>query len=111
MDERLRSDIWVAAYVRRCSVQGAAAFVVRRGSSEAGSILIKVNGLDGLGTIYSRAVLPDGEGGWLRSTGSDPVSDRDCEAAIARAAARDPDLWVVEVEDRQHRHFLEEAIQ
>jgi hypothetical protein len=29
------------------------------------------------------------------------------DAALARERGRDPDLWVIEVEDRQGRHLLD----
>ena len=44
---RLKSAIWVAAYVRRCNVEGVFAAVRRRGAEEAGAIFIKIARLDG----------------------------------------------------------------
>ena len=52
---RLKSGIWVAAYLRRCDVEGVFAAVRRRGAEEAGTIFIKVNRLDGTGTLYGPA--------------------------------------------------------
>jgi hypothetical protein len=34
--------------------------------------------------------------------------EAEVDAAIARQRGYDPDLWVVEVEDRQGRHLLDE---
>ena len=48
---RLKSSIWVSAYVRRCDIEGAFAAVRRRGAEEAGAIFIKLNRLDGTGTL------------------------------------------------------------
>jgi hypothetical protein len=44
---RLKSGIWVAAYIRRCHLEGAFAAIRRRGAEEAGAIFIKLNRLDG----------------------------------------------------------------
>ena len=44
---RLKTGIWVAAYLRRCQIEGAAAVLRRRGAEEAGAIFIKVSRLDG----------------------------------------------------------------
>ena len=61
---RLRSDIWVAAYLRRCAVEGAPAVLRRRGAAEAGAIFVKVDRLDGAAALYGPASqaeeLPDG---------------------------------------------------
>ena len=43
---RLKSGIWVAAYLRRCNVEGAFAAVRRRGAEEAGAVFIKISRLD-----------------------------------------------------------------
>ena len=43
---RLKSGIWVAAYIRRCQVEGAQAVLRRRGAEEAGAVFIKVSKLD-----------------------------------------------------------------
>ena len=52
---RLKSGIWVAAYLRRCNIEGAAAVVRRRGANEAGAIFIKINKLDGAAVLYGPA--------------------------------------------------------
>ena len=55
---RLKSGIWVAAYLRRCNVEGAFAAVRRRGAEEAGAIFIKINRLDGTGRCMARRRKP-----------------------------------------------------
>ena len=52
---RLKSGIWVAAYLRRCAVEGAFAAVRRRGAEEAGAVFIKINRLDGTAELYGPA--------------------------------------------------------
>ena len=52
---RLKSAIWVAAYIRRCHVEGAFAAVRRRGAEEAGAIFVKVNRLDGTAELFGPA--------------------------------------------------------
>ena len=61
---RLKSGIWVAAYLRRCAVEGVFAAVRRRGAEEAGAIFIKINRLDGTGVLYGPA--PQSEFGEAR---------------------------------------------
>ena len=52
---RIKSEIWVKAYLRRCQVQGLSAVVVRRGDEHAGAIYICVNRLDGTVKLYGPA--------------------------------------------------------
>lgn len=114
---RLKSGIWVAAYVRRCDVEGAFAAVRRRGAEEAGAVFIKLNRLDGSGTLYGpapQAVFDEARPADRLFTaiigGQTPVPDADIEARLAREIRFDPDVWIVEVEDRNGRHFLDGAL-
>ena len=111
---RLKAGIWVAAYLRRCSAQGLAGYVARRGDPDAGAILIKVDYLDGQTMVYAPAVSaadPDrDERQWSRLTGPEPVDDARGEELIARQAEFDPDIWVVVVEDRTGQASLEASM-
>ena len=39
-----------------------------------------------------------------------PVPEADIEARLVREIRFDPDVWIVEVEDRAGRHFLDDAV-
>jgi hypothetical protein len=114
---RLKSSIWVSAYVRRCDIEGAFAAVRRRGAEEAGAIFIKLNRLDGTGTLYGpapQAMLEESRPADRLFTalagGNAPAPDADLEARLVKELKFDPDVWIVEVEDRRGRHFLDEAL-
>jgi len=111
---RLKSGIWVSAYVRRCNVEGVFAAVRRRGAEEAGAIFIKQSRLDGTATLFGPA--PQSAFDEERPSdrlftavlgGATPVPDADVEARLAREIRYDPDVWIVEVEDRAGRAFLD----
>ncbi len=112
---RLRAEFWVKAYLRRCVIEGASAVVVRHGDDDAGAIFIKVNRLDGMCLIFGPA--PAGLAGaesdrrWIALLSRDGVSEGDADAFLAREASFDSDLWLVEVEDRQGRHFLDDQLE
>ncbi len=111
MESRIKTGIWVSAFIRRVGADGTAAMVVRKGDTDAGLVLIKTNRLVDPGCmVYSPSRDLDGNRVWSRATGPDPVSEADADAYIARQLSFDPDLWVVEVEDRDGRHFLEEPV-
>ena len=114
---RLKSGIWVSAYLRRCNVEGVPAVVRRRGADEAGAIFIKVNRLDGTATLYSPApqsafdeAQPSDRMFTAALGGKTPAADADIEARLAREIRFDPDVWIVEAEDRAGRHFLENVV-
>jgi hypothetical protein len=113
---RLKSGIWVAAYVRRCYIEGAFAAVRRRGAEEAGAIYIKINRLDGTGQLYGPApqnVLEEAQPvGRIFAAilgAAAPAIEADIEGRLVREIRYDPDVWIVEVEDRAGRHFLDDA--
>ncbi len=106
---RLKAGIFVRATIRRAEVAGAAAFVLRKGNEEAGAVILKVSRLDGRCLVLNQARAGDGELVWSR-----PLSDW-CDEARAQAwcekqAGFDPDLWILEIEDRQGRAFVDEKI-
>lgn len=108
---RLKSVIWAKAYIRRCAVAGAAAFVVRHGDDDAGAIFIRISTLDGRATLYGPAPMSltqePGERQWSVHLAPDKDADRAIDDYLARQYAFDRDIWVIEVEDPEGRHFLD----
>jgi len=82
------------------------AFVVAHGDDTGGAVLVKLSTLDGKAVLYQRSFdLMTGMRNWAESAGG---SDVDVDASIDRQRGFDPDVWVIEVEDRQGRHFLDQ---
>ncbi len=111
---RLKSGIWVAAYLRRCNIEGAFAAVRRHGAEEAGAVFIKINRLDGTSTLYGPApqsAFDDAQPADRIFTaalgGAKPVPEANIEARLVREIRFDPDVWIIEVEDRAGRNFLD----
>ena len=106
----LSTDIWVAALIRRVELGGGYAVVVRKGDARAGSVLVKVmNRSDRTFRLYGEATRGDGERFWMQPVRSE--FEPDLDAYVERAARIDPDVWVVEIEDRDGRHFLTEPVE
>ncbi|WP_296765659.1 DUF1491 family protein [Sediminimonas sp.] len=103
---RLTARFWVDAYMARLSIADIPAFVVAHGDDTAGAVLVKLNTLDGQATAYTRSfdLMRDARVWAPLAEGHEDQVD----AAIARQRATDPDLWVIEVEDRHGRHLLDE---
>jgi hypothetical protein len=107
----LRTDIWVQALIRRVQVAGAFAAVVRKGDADAGAVLVKVATMDRRARLYMPAQDGQGERVWLDlSAGTLGDAEADVDAYAARRVAQDPDMWVVEIEDRWGRTFLTEPL-
>ncbi|MBB3872032.1 DUF1491 family protein [Brevundimonas mediterranea] len=106
----LSSDLWVSALIRRAEIEGAYATVVKKGDDRAGSVIVKAYDTSTrTAKLYTEAFGTDGERLWIQPVVSDSESELD--AYIARQRGYDPDLWVVEIEDKQGRHFITEKVQ
>jgi hypothetical protein len=111
---RLKSAVWVAAYLRRCQVEGAFAVLRRRGAEDAGAIFVKVSRLDGTADLFGpapQAMFDDAHPTdriFAPALKQQPVTEADAEAYLARQLRYDPDIWIVEVEDRAGRNFLDQ---
>ncbi len=106
MTTRLTSEIWVAAYLTRCRLADIPVFVVVRGDHTAGAILVKLNTLDGQARAYHRSFdLLSGERRWVVLAEG---AEADVDQSISRQRSFDPDIWVIEAEDKAGRHLLDE---
>jgi hypothetical protein len=104
----------VAAYLRRCQTEGVFGAVRRRGAEEAGAVFVKVALLDGTAMLYT----PAPQSAYDESRPVDrvfapsppqPVEERKIEERLQKEISFDPDVWIVETEDKAGRHFLELA--
>lgn len=113
---RLKAEIWVKAYLRRVAGEAVSAVVVRHGDDDAGAIFIKIASRDGRAQVLAPA--PGDDGDWM--TGRDRrwfaafpdggVEEAAADAYLARQARRDPDIWVLELEDPRGRCWLDDAL-
>ena len=100
-EARLKTDLWIRAQIRLCDIKFIPAVIARRGDSDAGLVMIKRNRLDGpLKFMPAQRHWMVCRPGW-RATGPDPVREDAARAVIDREAGFDPDIWVLEIEDRR----------
>ena len=107
----LSTDLWAGALIRRAELGGAFATVVRKGDARAGTVLVKViDRRAGVARLYAEAFGGrDGERVWMQPVASHEEAELD--AYVERQARIDPDLWLIEIEDTQGRHFLTERVE
>jgi hypothetical protein len=105
-EPRLASGIWVAAYLRRLELAAIPAFVTAKGDATAGAVLVKCATLDGQARAWHRSFdLNSGARAWVVLAEGDEAS---VDASIRRQRGFDPDLWVIEIEDRHGRSLLDQ---
>ena len=104
MTVRLTAALWVSAYLNRLRLADIAAYVTAKGDPTAGAVVVKVATLDGRARAFQRSFdLMANTRVWVvLADGPEPEVD----AMLTRQRGRDPDLWVIELEDRQGRTLL-----
>lgn len=115
---RLKSYIWVDALRIRAQSGGAFVYVARKGDRDSGAVLVKLCLMDGTARLYvpernydlelSAMGDPHAQSRLWRQ--SDLMAEAEVDALIAKRTQFDPDMWVVEVEDKEGRHFLDEPV-
>lgn len=106
-DGRLATEIWVAALLRRWNNEGFPAVLLRRGDPQGGTVILRVAAGDGTCRILSQTRDPDGAVAWIAALNGLAAAEADADAYVERSVHRDPDLWVVEVEDRKGKWLLD----
>lgn len=109
MSDRLPSGLLVSALLRRVNDAGGIAVVLARGDAQAGGILVILSRRGETPRIVERGVGADGAVGLIESG---PAS-ADIPALTdywRRRRARDPDLWVVELDIADAERFAAETI-
>ena len=106
MAVRLASGVWVSAYLTRLRLAGIPAYVTAKGDAEAGAVAVKIALLDGTARAYERrSDLMTGSRVWMLLAEG---PETEVDAQLARTRLRDPDLWLIELEDRLGRTLLAE---
>jgi hypothetical protein len=111
---RLKSSIWVAAYLRRCQTEGIFGAVRRRGAEEAGAVFVKLALLDGNAMLYGPAPQTAYDDSRpvervFSPVSPQPVPEAVVEERLTKEIRFDSDVWIVEIEDKAGRHFLDLA--
>src|SRR5258708_40295458 len=109
MQPRLKSGLWVQALIRRYDGEAIPATVVRKGDTDAGAILVKINRRERGCIVLNRVQDQAGALVWQRAPGATPVDEPTADAYIAPPGGRHPDLWVIGIEDRGSESLLDGA--
>jgi hypothetical protein len=97
---RIATELWVMAHIRQCISRGIVATVVKKGDDWGGAVILKLNLLGPGFRILTQSRDADGEIAWLQAKEGARLPEAEADEYIARQTSRDPDLWVIEIEDR-----------
>lgn len=105
-DPRLKTGIWVSAQLRICDKQNIPAVIIKRGDSDAGGVLLKINTLNVGCRVLARVFDGEGNRVWMVVAGGlaqgleqHQEMEIKSDTYIERELNIDPDLWVMEIED------------
>ncbi len=90
----------VEAKLRELSTQGIGAYIAHRGEKMGGLILLKISDMSGQCKLLSQQRNIDGALEWQNMFKEELVEEKRADEYSVRAINRDPDLWVIEIEDR-----------
>ncbi len=96
-DDRLPTALWIEAHTRRLNAEGIPYYTLHTGAYAAGTVLLKLRDKGACRLLIQQRDL-EGELGWTNATKDETLDDSRADEYIARATARDPDLWVIEIE-------------
>ena len=105
-EPRLKARLLVQAILRRYDQEAIPAYIRRSGDADAGTVLLKIALSAREAVVLSQARDAEGRAGWLR-LGGERIAETEAEAQIERAVRRDPDLYVIEVEDARGRVLVD----
>ncbi len=103
---RIKTEIYVSSWLRRCQAEGAFAAVVKKGDPDAGIIIVKTIGEGNAAQAFIEQYSDSDQKQW-RCMNEEPMAESEVDQLIAQETKFDRDLWVVEVQDRAGRHFLD----
>lgn len=108
--ERLPTELWVTAHLRQCTAKGIHHYVVHKGAEAAGTVMVKII-IAGSGCkLLNQSRDEDGNMGWMDVFDGALVEEKKADDYIQRNIKRDPDIWVIEVEDKSGANPFEGKI-
>jgi hypothetical protein len=98
-EERLPTEFWVQAQLRRLGTTGTGAYLLRRGDAERGTVIVRLAEREGVRILIQVRDL-DGKLAWMGVKDGAVLTEADASAYVERAVRRDSDLWVIEIETK-----------
>ena len=109
-EPRLPTALWVEVHLSRLGNDGIPYYILNTGAHSTGTVMLKLNGLEnGVRLLVQQRDL-NGKMGWMNAMKAEILDEKSADDYIRRALGRDPDVWVIEIEDRRHFNPFEGTI-
>ena len=100
MSDRLPTALYVDAHLKVLTDRGIYFTFFQKGNASSGLILLKLNNLKGdLKLLAQERDFMTDQMSWISPLPEETLDEPTIDAYIQRAVSRDPDLWVIEIED------------
>lgn len=99
-EERLPVHIQIDSTLKKLSQEGVFYYVPQRGDPHTGTILLKISDTKGECKLLTQMRDLDGKLSWFPMLESEIVAEKDADMHIAQSKDIDPDLWIIEIEDK-----------
>jgi hypothetical protein len=107
VDDRLPTSLWLEAHLRMITQQGIPYTIINKGAPSSGLILLKIYAPGEGALLLQQQRDLDGNMGWMRLFKGEVTPEAEVDAYVRRSVDRDPDLWAIEIEDREKRNPFE----
>jgi hypothetical protein len=108
--DQISTELWLTAGLNRCSKQGTPATVIRRGESQSGTVVLKINQFEDGCRILTQGRDNNGKLIWLPALNDTLVEESVADSYLERTANRDPDIWIIEIENRSGWHPFQSGL-
>ena len=109
-EDRIPTELWVTAHMRQCMTKGIPVTISHKGEASGGTVMVKIF-IAGQGCkLLNQTRDMDGKMGWMDVFDGEIVEERKADDYIRRTTQRDPDVWVIEVEDKSGANPFEGKI-
>ena len=103
----LKAGIWVKAQLKMCDINFMSAYIVRKGDPDAGAIILVLDRFAEGCDVFTQARTIEGERGWVQAAKGKAMSREEMSAFTERQISRDPDLWILEIEDPGRKYEMD----
>ena len=103
---RLPAHLEAAALIRQAQAAGGFAAVLRKGERDSGTILVSLVAQGGPARLFERMPQLDGSRSWAMVRAEDEADPQAYADYLARRAAQDSDLWIIELDIAEGERFI-----